>query len=88
MNDVTLYSPVPFEKLHKFLEADENNMANCPNCGKKSLKLRNFGIARFDCSQRCTKEDIVSNMDPFGLLFEKIETCTFSEIVKKIKKTG
>lgn len=85
MNDVTVCSKVPFEKLHKFLEADENNMANCPNCGKKSLKLRNFGIARFDCSQRCTKEDIVSNMDPFGLLFEKIETCTFSEIVKKIK---
>ena len=87
MNDVTLYSPVPFEKLHKFLEADENNIAKCPNCGKKSLKLRNLGFALFDCLQGCPKDRIISNMDPFGLMFEKFETCTFSEIVKTIKKT-
>ena len=87
MNDVTVCSKVPFEKLHKYLEADENNMANCPNCKKKSLKLRNFGFARFECLKGCSKEEIVWNMDPFGLLFEKIETCTFSEIVKKIKET-
>ena len=86
MSDVTVYSAVPFEKLHKFLQADENNIATCPNCGKKSLKLRDFGFARFDCLEGCNKEDIMWNMDPFRVIFEKFETCTFSEVVKTIKE--
>ena len=88
MNNVTVYSKVPFEKLHKFLEADATNMAKCPNCGKKSLKLRNFGFALFDCKGGCPKEHVIANMDPFGLVFEKFETCTFSEIVKTITENS
>lgn len=86
MNDVTVYSAVPFQKLHKFLEADENNMAICPSCEERKLKLRNFNYVRFHCEAGCDKELILWCMDPFQFLFEKFENCTFSEVIKKIKE--
>lgn len=83
---VTVYSAVPFDKLHKFLEADENNMAICPYCEERKLKLRNFGHARFHCEALCDQQKVAELIDILGIEIARINTCQFDDLFAEIKK--
>ena len=86
MNDVTVYSAVPFEKLYKFLEADENNMAICPSCEERKLKLRNFGYARFSCERQCDRDRVVELIDLLGFEIDRTGMCKFTDLFAEIRK--
>ena len=85
MNDVNVMFAMPFGEFSKWVAAENNNRAYCPNCNDHALVVSNIrGLARFHCESGCTKKQIIWSLDPFDDTLQ-VESCSWQTLPSAIK---